>query len=76
MTNDEVLAGLIMGATAEREAGFEGWVSPPDHLRAQLDELVREGLAEMNASTDEPLTYFRPTPAGIEACSIAIRRVN
>ena len=74
MTNDEILAGLIMAAKAEREAGFPGWSRPPDTYRDQCEALVAEGLAERH--DDEDGIWYRPTSQGEKTCSIKISRVQ
>jgi hypothetical protein len=73
MTDDEVLAGLIMAARAEREAGFEGWSSPPDQLLEQCDKLCAQGLAERE---NDHLVHYRPTAEGERVCQIKISRVQ
>ncbi len=76
MTDDEVLAGMIMVAKAEREAGFEGWGSPPDHLLEQCDRLCAAGLAECQNDRENATVYYRPTPEGERICNIKISRVQ
>ena len=72
MSDDEVLAGLIMAAKAEREAGFDGWSLPPANLLPQCDRLVERGWAEQE---DEGV-HYRPTPEGERMCQIKISRVS
>lgn len=76
MTDDEVLAGMIMAARAEREAGFEGWSSPPDELLEQCDRLCAQGLAECHNNREDRAVHYRPTPEGERICKITITRVQ
>lgn len=75
MTDNKLLAGLILAAKAEREAGFAGWVQPPSNFESQLDSLVSEGLAERQ---DDPAegTYYRPTAEGERVCNLTIHRTQ
>lgn len=76
-TNDEILAGMIMAAKAERDAGFEGWSSPSEKYIEACDRLVNEGLAEktVNPLFDDEM-YYRPTAEGERRCQIKISRVS
>lgn len=71
MTKDDVLMLMEMTARAEREAGFGGYGSPPDHLLDVCRDLVSEGLAEEG----EP-GRFRPTKDGADRVAHRIHAVQ
>jgi hypothetical protein len=74
MNDEEILAGLIMGARAERDLGFkEGWTSPPELYHEQCDRLCVNGFAER---WDDRERWYRPTAEGERVYQIKISRVQ
>ena len=76
MTDDEVLAFMIMAARAERESGFEGWASPPDELLEQCDRLCAQGLAQCHNNREDRMMHYMPTLEGERVCKIKISRIQ
>ena len=74
MTENEILAGLILTVKAEREGGYEGWARPPEHMQPQCDLLVERGLAEKKEFDRE--LFYRPTAEGERVCNLTINRVQ